>query len=316
MQALTISLFSQLKVRYGDEQQLIEIDARRAQELFCYLLLYRDRLHEREKLAALFWPESSCSQSKRYLRQTLWQLRSALNALPHHFQLITAEHEQIGINPSAEFALDIALFEQTFNEFEKKAGRDLTAVEMSKLHDAQQVYTDNLLEGCLMDWCIYERERFQSMYLIALDKLLDYSEMHANYEAGLFYGERILHYDRARERTHRRLMRLHYFAGYRSAAIHQYDSCVASLAEELGVEPAKSTTSLYEQICSDQLTRQNEAVKNASNSAPASGHALPGSVLCELEQIQLSLSALQSRLDQIIQQINHTQSSSVQTIEQ
>ena len=38
----------------------------------------------------------------------------------------------------------------------------------------------------------------------------------------LAYGARILHCDRARERTHRRLMRLHFLAGDRTAALRQY----------------------------------------------------------------------------------------------
>lgn len=41
------------------------------------------------------------------------------------------------------------------------------------------------------------------MYLAMLDKLIVYCEAHHKYEAGLACGNRILRYDRARERTHR-----------------------------------------------------------------------------------------------------------------
>ncbi|NIN69138.1 MAG: hypothetical protein GTO63_31510, partial [Anaerolineae bacterium] len=81
--------------------------------------------------------------------------------------------------------------------------------------------------------CLYERERLQNMYLAILDKLVSYSEVQGAYEAGLGYGSRILSYDGARERTHRRLMRLYYLAGDRTAALRQYDSCVEALRREL-----------------------------------------------------------------------------------
>src|SRR3954468_20050627 len=48
------------------------LDARKVQELFCYLLLYRDRPHPREALATLLWSESPAFQAKKGLRQTLW----------------------------------------------------------------------------------------------------------------------------------------------------------------------------------------------------------------------------------------------------
>jgi hypothetical protein len=44
------------------------------------------------------------------------------------------------------------------------------------------------------------------------------------------------------------MMRLHWLAGDRTAAIRQFDRCVAYLRTELGVEPAESTLALYERI--------------------------------------------------------------------
>jgi DNA-binding SARP family transcriptional activator len=48
-------------------------------------------------------------------------------------------------------------------------------------------------------------------------------------------------------------MRLHYLAGDRTTALRQYKRCVATLEEDLGVEPSMSTRILYEQICNDRL---------------------------------------------------------------
>ena len=78
------------------------------------------------------------------------------------------------------------------------------------------------------------------MYMQMLDKLMSYSQEHHEYEAGEGYGSTILRYDRASERTYRRLMYLQYIAGDRTGALRQYERCVIALAEELGVKPEKT----------------------------------------------------------------------------
>jgi DNA-binding SARP family transcriptional activator len=77
MSALHICLFGRFDVRCG-EQALTDFNARRMQELFCYLLLHRDRPHPRETLASLLWCDCFTAQSKKRLRQALWQLQATL----------------------------------------------------------------------------------------------------------------------------------------------------------------------------------------------------------------------------------------------
>src|SRR5919198_720399 len=74
--ALEIRLFGQVSV-HQNGRPLSDLSAK-ALELLCYLLLHRDRGHTRETLTGVLWPEASDSLSKKYLRQTLWQLHSAL----------------------------------------------------------------------------------------------------------------------------------------------------------------------------------------------------------------------------------------------
>ena len=131
----------------------------------------------------------------------------------------------------------MAEFEQAFNLTRGTPGRQLDAQNVQILQNAVELYRGDLLEGWYQDWCLFERERLQNMYLTMLDKLIDYSEANELYEAGLAYGAHILRHDRARERTHRRLMRLHYLARDRTEALRQYERCVSSLDKELGVEP-------------------------------------------------------------------------------
>jgi DNA-binding SARP family transcriptional activator len=124
------------------------------------------------------------------------------------------------------------------------------------------------MEGCYQDWCLFERERLQNMYLEVLDKLMDYCEEHGEIENGLIYGTLVLRLDRARERTYRRLMRLYHLDGNRSEALRQYQRCEAALHEELDVSPSNRTKELLKQIQLDQLEKppRSQPVKGpASN---------------------------------------------------
>ena len=79
MSTLSIQLFGKFCVRRND-QVLEGFDARKVQELFCYLLLHRNHSLPRETLAGLLWPDTTTIQSKKNLRQALWQLQSALGS--------------------------------------------------------------------------------------------------------------------------------------------------------------------------------------------------------------------------------------------
>ena len=256
MSNLRITLFGKFTISHGD-QKLDIIEARKLQELLCYLLVFRDHSYSREALAGLFWSDSSVTQSKKYLRQALWQLQSILNPYFEYQTkpLLITDLDWILIDSKADFWLDVADFEEAHELAKGKSGRHLDLQHFEALKRAASLYQGDLLEGCYQDWCLFERERLQNMYLEMLDKLMDYCEEHHEYENGVIYGTLILRLDRARERTHRRLMRLHHLQGNRSEALRQYERCKTALGQELGVEPSSRTKELLEQIRMDRLEK-------------------------------------------------------------
>lgn len=80
MATFKIHLFGRFNT-HRDDRELDCFPSTKAKELFCYLLLYRDRPHTRETLATVFWGEFAPEQTRKYLRQTLWQLQHALHDL-------------------------------------------------------------------------------------------------------------------------------------------------------------------------------------------------------------------------------------------
>jgi two-component SAPR family response regulator len=118
-----------------------------------------------------------------------------------------------------------------------------------KLVEAVQLYRGDLLEGWNLTWCSYERDRFREMYLALLDKLVAHYEANGNYETGIAFSTLALQCDRARERTHRHMMRLQYLSGDRTGALRQYERCVSMLREELEIAPSSETQELYRVMC-------------------------------------------------------------------
>ena len=75
-----ITLFGKFSVRAGEDILLDHIP-HKAQELLAYLALHPGKAHPRESLAELLWGECDSPNSRKYLRQALWQLHSGLLAL-------------------------------------------------------------------------------------------------------------------------------------------------------------------------------------------------------------------------------------------
>ncbi len=269
MPALTVQMFGKFCVR-RHETRVNAIDASKLQELLSYMLVYRETPHAREALATLLWGETSTTQSKKYLRQALWQLQSALDSQDEkRNRIFEVDAEWISINPDADISVDVAIFERASASARDVAGQSMDSSLAEKLETAVQLYQGDFLEGWYQDWCLCERERLQAKLLMMLNKLMNYCEAHEKYETGVAHGMRVLRYDRARESTHRRLMRLHYLARDRTAALRQYEHCVTALNEELGVKPSRLTVNLYDQIRLDEpVTRTVVTTRSAQNVLP------------------------------------------------
>ncbi len=250
---LQVRLFGRVRIQRDDDTSLT-IKSKKALGLFCYLLLYRQRPHTRDLLAEMNWGDNSSAHPKKYLRQAIWQIQSALDDSPGADcrSLLLTEADWVQLNPSAPLWLDVAEFEQACARTQKKTTAELSLDDFRCMQQAVDLYKGDLLEGCYEDWCLYERERLQNMCLSLLDRLMEYCEYHGQYKDALAYGDRILRLDVAHERTHRRMVRIYYKSGERTAALRQYERCVAALNDELGVEPARETVELYELICNDQ----------------------------------------------------------------
>lgn len=191
----------------------------------------------RERLAALLWPDSGVDAARNTLRQRLFQLR-------------------------------------------KQAGTDLVggstmlALTPGVTHDL--VDSDTLLHhvtqiigGEFDAWLQAQRALRRERQRRALLQLAEQAELAKDYGNALVHAHGVLAVEPLSEESHRRVMRLHYLAGDRAAALLAFDHCERLLKDEVGARPSAQTLALL-------------ATVDESNDGPAQTLALcavPASVL-------------------------------------
>lgn len=243
---LTVQMLGRLAIT-RDGAAIDGLESRKVKELLCFLILNCQRPHQRESLASTLWSNTLTAQSRANLRKVLWQLQSAFDQSAGE-PSISIDPEWIQVSPQADLWCDVAELKAAFRQVCDVAGETLSAAAAQMAEEAVRLYHGDLLEGWYQDWCLFERERVQSIYLALLDKLMAYYEARQQFELGLAHGATILRYDRARELTHRRLMRLLFLSGDRTGALRQYERCAAIVGEEFDASPSEPTSDLYQRI--------------------------------------------------------------------
>ena len=219
-----------------------------AQELCAYLALYGATPLPRSAIPTRVWADVYDPDLARLrLRQTLWQLRTALRHLPQG-AVFQETPTTLALAATAAVWVDVVWFEAACRMGHNRAGADLDAATAAHLQQAVGCYHGELLDGWDVPWCRVDREYYQAHYLQALLKLMDYATSQGVYDQALWYGQQLLRVDQAHEGAYQRLMRIYLAVGDRVLALRQYARCVAALADELGVEPSQTTRELYERI--------------------------------------------------------------------
>jgi DNA-binding SARP family transcriptional activator len=103
MSRLRVDVLGAVRVRHGSAT--VCFPTRKAVALFVYLTVEAGP-HARDKLAALFWPDSDRSHARSMLRYTLACLRQALQESADDSHLLI-EREALGVNFASDVDLDV-----------------------------------------------------------------------------------------------------------------------------------------------------------------------------------------------------------------
>lgn len=191
----------------------------------------------RAHLAALLWPHSETEAARNSLRQRLFKLRQHCRA------------------PLLATGTTLALADGVTHD----------------LFDADSVLGDEALAiGPEFDsWLTQQRARRSDRLQQSLRELCEGAEAAADWPDALAHAQELLALAPTSEEAHRRLMRLHYLSGNRSAALLAFDACERMLKNEVGARPSAATLALLATI---------EQVQAPLALVPA-GRRVPASVL-------------------------------------
>jgi DNA-binding SARP family transcriptional activator len=294
MVTLTVRLFGRFDA-CSDGQPTTALNARRARELLSYLVLHRNHPQQREALAGLLWEDAPPGQSRKYLRQALWQIQTALHPCGEREgeHVLEVDPEWIQLNGGDRLKVDVTRFQEATSSCHGIPGPQLDDAGLQQLEEAVDLYRGGLLEGWYQDWCLFERERLQNDFLAALEKLVCSCEARCDSECGLAHARRMLAIDPACEQVHRHIMQLHVLAGNRTEALRAFQRCERVLMHEFGVRPSHQTSSLYESI------REERADSHGTRSIatpPTLARDQLRAVMDLLERVQSAFAGIETRL--------------------
>jgi DNA-binding SARP family transcriptional activator/tetratricopeptide (TPR) repeat protein len=219
----------------------VTFDTRKAVALLA-LLAVTGREHSREQLADLLWPEADSAKGRASLRRTL---------------SVTAAAMGPGLTISrAAVTLELAAVRVDVREFESLIARP----DAESLERAVQLYRDDFLSGFVLrgcpdfeEWQVTVSEGLRQALARGLQRLVAACIAEGDLERATGHARRWLQLDPLHEPAHQAIIRLHGWAGQRSAAMRQYRSLVRVLDRDLAVRPLPETTQLYDDVRAGRL---------------------------------------------------------------
>ncbi len=241
-------LLGEARLLRGDEVTRLD---RKEAALLAWLAL--EGPTSRQVLAELLWP-GSAEKARANMRQLLRRLKLSAGG-----ELVAgSEALALAQHVPADAAELPALV---------SAGRFAQALALEGELLATFLYADL---PDFHDWLTRTRERLAGLRRRATAAEIDRLEAEGQLARALALAERLLAAEPTSEETYRRLMRLHYLSGDRSAALGLYAQCRRMLQHELDAEPLSETVALAQDI---------ERGRALPRPVPATRSVLPASVL-------------------------------------
>lgn len=244
MPTLHVQLLGDFCLTYDDDHT-VTVNQTRQQALIAYLLLHRGAPQARQRVAFLFWPDTSEAQAQTNLRQLLHHLRRAWPACDDY---IHVEPRTLAWQMGAACRVDLVAFTQAAAEASAALQHSRTDAARAFCAQAVDLYRGDLLPAAYDEWLLAERERLRQTYLDILEHLVVLCEDERDYPAAIQYAQRLLRADPLHETTYRRLMRLHALNGDRASALRIYHLCATTLERELGIEPNRDTQEAHARL--------------------------------------------------------------------
>lgn len=220
---------------------------RSEEKLVSYLIVNSGRHHTREKLSESLWRDLPPKRARNTLKTALWRLRASIRNLGADDEKVldVTSAGDIGIRRSADIESDISSLQNAIRACREAPDSRANA---DALREILSRSSGDFLEGFYDDWVIFERERLNLQILQSREFLLHAYRKFGDSDAALEQGLAILADDPLRESIHRAVISLYMARGQHIRALRQYETCVRSVHQELGIDVLPETRALRSQI--------------------------------------------------------------------
>ncbi len=219
----------------------------KAKELFSLFLFQRRRPLRRDEIIERLWPECEPASGVSNFHFTLHALRRALasTGVPSAPTVRTEGGYQLVV--SEMVAVDVDVLELLLHEAERcqRTGRADEAARLFRA--AAALYRADLLTGLDSEWVAEHREDLLRRYLSAL-RVLAELDLERDAAAAIPSCRAYLEREPYDEHVHRLLMRAYRAQGDAALVERHYRSLAQILQRELGTQPERETTQLYERL--------------------------------------------------------------------
>ncbi|THF75482.1 response regulator [Cohnella fermenti] len=239
-----ICCFDRIRFRHpGMESQIVKWRTSRAQELFAYLLLHRNRTVSRSSLLELLWPDIEETNTVQHLYTEIYHVRQTLKRYKMDMISIQAGELEAGYRLDiGEARVDTEAWEHTVKQLGPLDASTVDAYERA-LHSYEGIY----LGQNDYVWAEHERERLRLIWLYNMTRLSEFYEQHGMQDKAIQVNRRVQDLYPEEEACYFALMKLFDSIGNKIEVEEQYLLLRTRLGSELELPIGAHIVRWYEQ---------------------------------------------------------------------
>lgn len=265
---LRIETFGRFTIRYGDRE--VVLHGRKARALLGYLALVESGQETRERLVGLLWSEADEARARASLRQTLYEIREAFEAVG--FDKFDADKHVAKIDRSM---LDVDLWDVM--QSAKRGEPHATLLERDRVTESLLQELE-AVDPSFRSWLLAKRQSLHDRLVAHLEDVLRGQTNGTVSDNAERIARALMKLDPTHEEAARALIRARVTAGDMGGALGIYKTLWNLLEEEYDVEPSKETQELIAGVKLAQpfeVKAGNHGAKAQDVRAPAVNRARP-----------------------------------------
>jgi DNA-binding SARP family transcriptional activator/tetratricopeptide (TPR) repeat protein len=267
----------------SDDEAGVHVHSSHAVALVAFLAAHAGAPQPRQRIAGMFWPDSTDAQALTNLRRELHYLRQVLG---DERSLVVAPRD-LCWRDSQTCRVDLRIFEGERQAALAAAAAGDDAGVLAHAATAVAQYRGDLLPGVYDDWVLEARTELERQCTDLCDLLCAARARTGDLAGAVDTVRRRIQLQPLEEAGYRTLMLLQADLGDRAGAVSTYHHCASVLERELGVIPDPATRQAFQRLMTD-ADPAGGGPPGLQPDAPRSGLAVARLVgrLRELGQLQ------------------------------